>query len=595
VLPETCLNANPSFRCVLLLAILSATSVWPVQGQSKVAWTIHPAYETAQEPQTSTAFKILDEKGGEHTLYSESHAILVFEGNYRTGGWQSVAEPAKKNENLLRTALERRGFHVLVWRDLTGAQLRTTLDEVFKAYGYRGNSRLFFYYYGHGELIERDPDPNGPRAFLVPIDAPNPVEHEQEFYQVGFPISQIVEFAKEITVKHAFFAFEACRAGYLFATLSPPGLPHPLGYLFSKKIEVPVRQFLTAGSADEDVLASSPFTPLLVGAFQDGDLNHDGYVTGSEVLAYVSQHMPQATKSQNPQYGTIPVSGGGDIVIGPVDPSNPGAPAGIQQVVNAPKRAVVPTIQDFEDAESVFPPDRCLHNPGDTKTDFGVTYVWIPGGTFMMGCSQGDEECEADAEGRLHKKNVPGFWMAQTEMTRGQYKRFRPKDVSPDTGDNNLPMVSISWYEARAYCQSRPNGDLPTEVEWEYAARAGTQTSRYDNLDTIAWYQGNSEGHLHDVGLKLENRLHLYDMLGNAWEWTRDWYNPEWRRGPDAMDENNIYGSPDAYRRDYGRIARGGSYSNIARWTRASNPNRQDPYSRFGNIGFRCVQECTKP
>jgi hypothetical protein len=283
-----------------------------------VSWTVKPSYETKLKDTDSTAFSIPDEAGVGHVFYNESHAILIIEGAY-TNGWADVSDPAKANEKLLRERLEERGFHVLVWRNLAGSQLRTALTEAFSNYGYKPNARLFFYYYGHGLVMgENENDPTGPRTFIVPIDAPNPSTQEQQFYQKALPITQIVEFAKESKVKHAFFAFEACRAGSVIASLAGPPRPYPKGYLLNPKIQEPIDQFLTAGSAEQDIAATNSFTPLLIEALDQGDINKDGYVTGSEVIMWVTQYLPQTTKFQNPENGHYPLSSGGDFVFGPV-------------------------------------------------------------------------------------------------------------------------------------------------------------------------------------------------------------------------------------------------------------------------------------
>jgi Sulfatase-modifying factor enzyme 1 len=239
-----------------------------------------------------------------------------------------------------------------------------------------------------------------------------------------------------------------------------------------------------------------------------------------------------------------------------------------------------------------FPPDTCVHQIGDTKDIVGVTYVWIPEGTFVMGCSKGDGDCGLE-ETRREIRLTP-FWMTQTEITRGQYKKFKPQDVSEsDVIDDELPIVDMKWSNARAYCTLK-GADLPTEAQWEYAARGGTTTARYGELKEIAWYRDNSSYTLHDVKQKMPNRYLLYDMLGNAAEWVKDWFDPKYRevRAREGKLEDNPHGPPHQYNRDYGRIVRGGSYLSVPKYVRVSNPHRLDPELGYGYVGFRCVQEC---
>ncbi len=250
------------------------------------------------------------------------------------------------------------------------------------------------------------------------------------------------------------------------------------------------------------------------------------------------------------------------------------------------------TVPQPQQSDNPFPPDTCVHQIGDTKDIAGVTYVWIPAGTFVMGCSDGDRSCES--EETRHKIRLTAFWMSQTEITRGQYKKFRPQDTSEsDIVDDELPMVNVKWSTARGYCTAE-GADLPTEAQWEYAARGTTSTARYGELNEIAWYRDNSRDTLHDVKLKLPNRYLLYDMLGNAAEWVRDWFDPNYRKtkAEERTVEENPHGPPRQYNKDYGRVVRGGSYLGPPKYVRVSNPNRLDPEQGYGHVGFRCVQEC---
>jgi formylglycine-generating enzyme required for sulfatase activity len=174
----------------------------------------------------------------------------------------------------------------------------------------------------------------------------------------------------------------------------------------------------------------------------------------------------------------------------------------------------------------------------------GLKYVWIPPGTFMMGCSPGDNECENEEKPAHQVTITKGFWMGQTPVTVGAYKRFAAAtgrqmsgapDYNPDWADENMPIDWIEWTDAGAYCHWA-GGHLPTEAEWEYAARGGSTGERYGNLDDIAWYDANSGGKAHDVAQKRPNGFGLYDMLGNMWEWVNDYYDPHYYENSPAQD-----------------------------------------------------------
>jgi PEGA domain len=318
----------------VLLICLSRSSCATDTGRiAGVSWTTQPAYESATP--AATPFQVRDDTGLFRTLYDRSYAVLILEGQYQAGsGFAPVVSAASRSEILLRKKLEDRGFHVLVWRDLRSRQLKDTLDDVFSTLGYKSNSRFFFYYFGHGHVIGTVSDPAGPRTFLVPIDAPNWLNDEEGFERSAVPITQVLAYANQATFKHAFFAFEACQAGAIVASLDGPRPPRPKGYLLSTDLLQPVRQFLTAGNNVQEVPADNSFTTLLAGAMSDptADINKDGYITGNELINYVATNLPQWTASYplSPEHGSLPRGTTGDFVFGPLNPQNaPSIPTSI--------------------------------------------------------------------------------------------------------------------------------------------------------------------------------------------------------------------------------------------------------------------------
>jgi len=306
----------PGLAALQFITLCLSLCSWQALAQDRgMTWSIPPAYETPQKG--STALVIKDSSGIDRTIYDESYAVLIIEERY-SNGWSSPIVQGERSASIIRKALEVRGYHVLIWRDLKGEQFQTTLNEILSNIGYRNGARLFFYYFGHGTVLGTVDDDEGPRTFLVPIDAADPNVDQQAFYRSAIPISRLTELASAMTIKHAFFALEACNAGGIISTLGLPPPPNAMGYIFGETVKKHVRQFLTAGNEREEV-PSGVFSALLVGAFDEGSRNSDGYVTGSDVISYVTRHTPQYTKDfpLNPAYGSIPPTGGGDMVIGP--------------------------------------------------------------------------------------------------------------------------------------------------------------------------------------------------------------------------------------------------------------------------------------
>jgi formylglycine-generating enzyme required for sulfatase activity len=167
----------------------------------------------------------------------------------------------------------------------------------------------------------------------------------------------------------------------------------------------------------------------------------------------------------------------------------------------------------------VPPQARTESNPAD-----GLTYVWIPAGAFQMGCSQDDSQCNDD-EKPVHTVTITkGFWIGQTPVTQAAWGKFFANSPSHFPGPQQ-PVNNVTWDNAQAFCAAA-GMRLPTEAEYEYAARAGTTGARYGPLAEISWYAENSGGSTREVGQKQPNAFGLYDALGNVWEWVADWYGP---------------------------------------------------------------------
>jgi formylglycine-generating enzyme len=178
-------------------------------------------------------------------------------------------------------------------------------------------------------------------------------------------------------------------------------------------------------------------------------------------------------------------------------------------------------------------PGSSRKNPKD-----GQTYVWVPPGTFRMGCSDGDKECYEDERPAHTVQITKGFWIGQTEVTVGAFRKYadiKGVPVPPDQKGPKFPVMAVLWDEANSYC-TWAGARLTSEAEWEYAARGGTTGIRYGDLPAIAWTSTNSNHTVHEVGKKQPNAYKLYDMLGNVWEWTADWYGSKYYEQSPAID-----------------------------------------------------------
>ena len=217
-----------------------------------------------------------------------------------------------------------------------------------------------------------------------------------------------------------------------------------------------------------------------------------------------------------------------------------------------------------------------------------MDFARVPAGSFLMG-SPRDEEGHHPNESQ-HARSVDEFWLGKYEVTQGQWEAVmgaNPSDFAACGPD--CPVEGVSWEDVQDFIgKLNERGDgydyrLPTEAEWEYAARAGASGARYGELDEIAWWSGNSDERTHPVGGKAANAWGLHDMLGNVAEWTADWYQSY----PDAERAFDRTGSS--------RVHRGGSWTSIAPYLRFADRSI-DTLESLGNaVGFRLVRTEVAP
>ena len=274
---------------------------------------------------------------------------------------------------------------------------------------------------------------------------------------------------------------------------------------------------------------------------------------------------------------------------------------------------------------------------GGTKEE---RFVLIPAGSFQMGSNYDNDYYEPYYK-PVHEVTITKpFYMGKYEITQAEYEKYcsytGSNSPSSSYGDgDNYPAYYVSWYDALVYCNKRsmaegltpcysindsPNpedwGDvptssngtwnsvecnwnangyrLPTEAEWEYAARAGDNTedsltysgtSNVDELGDYAWYYDSANDNTHEVGTKLPNAFGLYDMSGNVWEWCWNWFTSEY-------DENTEGGSdPTGSSAGSNRVYRGGSWLSSSDYCAVSAHGNDGPISRYNGLGFRVVRQ----
>ena len=234
----------------------------------------------------------------------------------------------------------------------------------------------------------------------------------------------------------------------------------------------------------------------------------------------------------------------------------------------------------------------------ETFTVGGVQFrmVRVAGGTFQMGSNDSDADSD---EKPVHQVTLSDYYIGETEVTQALWQAVTGSTVRQqrDKADKswsmrgegpNYPMYYVSWVECQKFveklnAQTGRTFRLPTEAEWEYAARGGNKPKGYkysgsDDIGSVAWYDGNSGNTTHEVKKKQANELGLYDMSGNVWEWCQD------RKGEYS---NSAQTNPIGPSSGSNRVYRGGSWYFNARCCRSSYRDSSSPSHRFNNLGFR--------
>lgn len=238
----------------------------------------------------------------------------------------------------------------------------------------------------------------------------------------------------------------------------------------------------------------------------------------------------------------------------------------------------------------------------------GADMTLVKGGTFKMG-NTFEENFEDELP--VHSVTLNDFYIGTYEVTQGEWKSVMGNNPSQFKGDDNKPVENVSWFDAVNYCnklsekegltpcytfgrnnaviwnQSANGYRLPTEAEWEFAARGGLKSKNYvyagsNNLDEVGWFKDNSGGTTHPTGTKRANELGLYDMSGNVWEWIWDWYSNSY--ASDAVS------NPEGVTSGFERGRRGGSWHIVSKSSRSSNRLGSPPQMVFNFVGFRIVK-----
>ena len=219
---------------------------------------------------------------------------------------------------------------------------------------------------------------------------------------------------------------------------------------------------------------------------------------------------------------------------------------------------------------------------GQELEDQGFVFVRVCAGTFRAGSDDRDPMA-MESELPAHDVTLSEYWIGKYEVTHEQFRRWRPDH----RGEPELPVSDVVWTHARRFCKHF-GFDLPTEAEWEVAARAGSTTPWFfgdseDDLGTYAWFEGNADGRVHPVGGKRPNPWGLHDIYGNVWEWVADMHGPY--TGESLVDPTGPPVTPGGH-----RVVRGAAYDDTPERMRSAHRGGARQVFKRRDVGFRCVR-----
>nr|NQU89156.1 SUMF1/EgtB/PvdO family nonheme iron enzyme [Bacteroidota bacterium] len=590
-------------------------------------WLLLTVFVSAQERGFQQVNLEID--GQPTTLYTGSHALLIGISNY-TSDWPDL--PGVKDDiRTVKAALEKNDFNVTVIEDSDDREIEIALNDFIEEYGVDPDNRLLIYYAGHGHTMKAQDGRQ--MGYIVPANSPLPSVNSSQFHRKAISMRKFDGWAREILSKHALFLFDACFSGSLF-NLSR-AVPAAISYNTSK----PVRQFITSGSAEEQVPDHSLFREYFVKAIttSDADANNDGYLTGSELSSYLfdkvtnysyDQQHPQAGKIRDQyldkgdfifvldsrkkenthathisiieeniaHYGSIELTTeiSGSLFLDGTWLKNVSrdthvtlsdVPTGSHNLKITGDENWQEGINVNEDITTRITAKSAKHNV--KQFDWEPDMVFVKGGTFTMGCTREQTDCKDDEKPR-HQVILDDFYIGKYEVTQKLWLEVIGNNPSYFSACNDCPVEQVNWSDVQEFIKklNQKTGKkyrMPTEAEWEFAARGGisetsTTFAGSNNIDEVAWYEKNSDGKTHPVGQKKPNELGLYDMSGNVYEWCSDYYGKY-----SSNDQNNPKGPTSGS----SRILQGGGWNRSIESCRIAHRGDSEVYRRYYSFGFR--------
>jgi len=566
------------------------------------------------------------------TVFSENKTALVI-GNSAYHHFPKLSQPWSE-ATAMKNALQRLGFEVIFVLDGTYDRMYDAIYSFEQKLKTRGGI-AFFHYGGHGLQV-------GGENYLLPVDKDIP--DERRVRNRGINAAEVVDAMAAAGSDTNIIVLDACRDNPL------PAATRSTNSRGLAKLNAPVNTIVVYSAEAGETARDGVFTPTLLEYLETPGLNITEMMMnvrqavynktgGEQVPGEYSQlfkpvylagvggnavpaRRPGVTVEEN--YGNVRVTvvtagalyldGERQVSLGAgsaatITDLTTGSHGLEMRYTDGKNETRSVTVQKDSTITATF-----TYKPApavSTATAPPDGFELVEAGSFTMG-SPTSESNRASKEVQHTARITKDFYISKYEVTQAEYRSLmgsNPSDTGKGIG-NNYPVNKVSWYEAVEYCNKLSRSDgltpaytingtnvswnrnangyrLPTESEWEYAARGGHKAGSYniyagnDSIGSVAWYYGNSGNKSHPVGGKQANELGIYDMTGNVWEWCYDWYD-DYPSGSVTDPAGPSSGSV--------RVLRGGGWLNDALHCRSAFRNYDTPARRHNDLGFRVVR-----
>ena len=544
-------------------------------------------------------------------------AVFFAVTTYQNGKLGNLQNPVKNARDIAAILKSRFGFETEILENPTQDQIIRKLNELTRLYArnedgkHPSDGQLFLFFSGHG----MSEDENG---YFLPADADPAAPWQKGIaYEIWRPK------INNINCRHILVTLDACYS----VRFDPDWKNKPDGQ-FRRPGEMTdsqralanyetykARVFFTSDNKEDQTPDRSNFAKKILEGLRSANAT-DGFLTSKQLFAnFVEGATP------TPRAGTFgddePSSAflfydlTGAPKTTPVVPAVVNTEADDRAFEKAQKRNTLESYQDYLDVfpegrhagacntamaalkpqSNTAPPETNTGNK-DTAVMPADGFVLVKGGTFTMGCTSEQKDC-GDDEKPAHQVTLSDFYISPYEMTQGQWKQVMGNNPSTASKDcDKCPVETVSWDDVQGFIQKLNaqspgrNYRLPTEAEWEYAARCGKKIKNYlyagsNDIGMVAWNTNNSGNKTQPVGKRKPNELGLYDMSGNVWEWCSDWkgiYPSE--------NQTNPAGPPSGS----SRVVRGGSWGSFAQYCQVRFRDGNPPGHRNYGIGFRLAR-----